>query len=93
MKNNLKYIIGCLVIFVVLVFSSNYNIYGINTQAGEVLIMDGYTISQNTTLKTIESYFGQPQIITDNAFGGKSYTFYDDTMLWLLHVERSFAHA
>lgn len=87
MKNNLKYIIGCLVIFVVLVFSSNYNIYGINTQAGEVLIMDGYTISQNTTLKTIESYFGQPQIITDNAFGGKSYTFYDDTMLWLLHVE------
>ena len=87
MKNCLKYIIACLIVFVVLVFSNNYNIYGINAQAGEVLIMDGHTITKDTTLDTIKSFFGEPKLTTENAFGGNSYTFYDDNMLWILHVE------
>ena len=54
----------------------------------ELLKFKGFTIKKNTTISQIDSKFGNnKKIVGESAFGGKIYTYYDDTYTWSLHIE------
>ena len=53
----------------------------------ELLKFRGYTIKKTTTISQINSKFGNPKIEGESAFGGKIYTYYDDSYTWSLHIE------
>ena len=53
-----------------------------------LLKFKGFTIKKNTTISQIDSKFGNnKKIVGESAFGGKIYTYYDDTYTWSLHIE------
>lgn len=53
----------------------------------ELLQMNGNTITKTTTLSQVNSMFGAPKLETENAFGGKSCSYYDDAYSYYLYIE------
>ena len=85
MKNKLYIIlIASLIYFLGIVTN---NIYAANLTGDELLQVNGNTISKNTSIDQVNNMFGQPRLITNSAFGGKAYTYYDDAYTWMLHIE------
>ena len=53
----------------------------------ELLKFRNYTIKKSTTISQLNSQFGTPKEEGVSAFGGKSYSYYDNNYTWYLHIE------
>ncbi len=67
-----------------------FMIVPINTKAldsNDLLIFKDYHIKTTTTISDINRKFGEPKIVTDSAFGGKAYSYYNDDYSDYLYIE------
>lgn len=87
MNKKIGFVLIYFCMFMFIVLSSGTSVQAINVDEGEILTMGGHTIKKDTKIDEIENLYGEPKIISDNAFGGNSYTFFDDNYTWYLHVE------
>ena len=55
--------------------------------ADDLIKFNKYTITKNTTIEQINNQFGTPKVEGNSAFGGKSYSYYDNNLTWYLHIE------
>ncbi len=85
MKNKLYIILIVSLIFFLGIVTDN--VYATSLSENELLQINGNTISKNTTIDQVNNMFGQPRLITNSAFGGKAYSYYDDDYTWMLHIE------
>ncbi len=89
MKKSHKFL--SLILFFIMVcfaFKCTYSdVYATSLSSGELFIMDGYTIRENTTINQINERFGNPKIETISVFGGSAYSYYNDNMDYYLFVE------
>ncbi len=79
--------ISLIVILILMVFYLPISYASTNLASNELLKINGKTITKTTTISQINSMFGQPKITGNSAFGGNSYTYYDDEYTWMLHIE------
>lgn len=54
---------------------------------GQLLIINGKTITETTTIDQINNMFGKPKLETQTAFGGKAYSYYDSSYSYYLFIE------
>ena len=53
----------------------------------ELLKFRNFTIKKTTTVEEINKFYGNPKVEGLSAFGGNSYSYYDNDLTWYLHIE------
>ncbi len=89
MKNNkINKIIAILLVITLMIVSSANMVYAAtDLKNNELLIMKGKTIYKTTTINEVNSMFGAPKAESESAFGGKIYSYTDDSYSYYLYLE------
>lgn len=84
-KVNLK--IALVIMFTCVLFLNRTHVKATELPTDGLLVFKDYVISKTTTIEQINSNFGQPKLVTESAFGGNAYSYYDEDYTWYLHIE------
>lgn len=83
---DLKLFLVSVIFTCVLVFSKT-QVDATTLSKNELLKFKNYTIKEDTTIEKISVEFGEPKMVGKSAFGGNSYSYYDDEYTWYLTIE------
>ena len=84
-KSVLKMLFMTVIICSIGIFTSK--VQATSLASNELIKVNNKTITKTTTISQINSMFGNYKLETDNAFGGKTYSYHDDVYTWYLTVE------
>lgn len=75
-KSVLKMLFMTVIICSIGIFTSK--VQATSLASNELIKVNNKTITKTTTISQINSMFGNYKLETDNAFGGKTYSYHDD---------------
>ena len=84
-KSVLKMLFIMLVICSIGIITSN--VQATSLASNELIKVNNKTITKTTSISQVNEMFGTPKMETDNAFGGKTYSYHDDAYTWYLTIE------